>query len=96
MCNHWIYLWEINKDKARDHTDVQSLNLTASINGSDKIRNFTADLLKQSCNDVEVEPQLEPIDAGNMYLVAQNYFIVYLKSSKLFTVAHQWQEMKHV
>ena len=30
MCNLWIYPWEINKDKLRDHTDVQSLNLTAS------------------------------------------------------------------
>ena len=31
MCNLWIYPWGINKDKLRDHTDVQSLNLTASI-----------------------------------------------------------------
>ena len=31
MCNLWIYLWAINKDKLRDHTDVQSLNLTASL-----------------------------------------------------------------
>ena len=30
MCNLWIYPWEINKDKLRNHTDVQSLNLTAS------------------------------------------------------------------
>ena len=30
MCNFWIYPWEINKDKLRDHTNVQSLNLTAS------------------------------------------------------------------
>ena len=28
MCNLWIYSWEINKDKLRDHTDVQSLNLS--------------------------------------------------------------------
>ena len=31
MCNLWIYPWEINEGKLRDHTDVQSLSLTASI-----------------------------------------------------------------
>ena len=31
MCNLWIYPWEINKDKLKDHTDVQFLNLTASV-----------------------------------------------------------------
>ena len=31
MRDLWIYPWEINKDKLRDHTDVQYLNLTASL-----------------------------------------------------------------
>ena len=31
MCNLWMYPWEINKDKSRDHTNVQSLNLTTIV-----------------------------------------------------------------